>query len=168
MHAFSQRARASVVRVPLVVALFGSVLMTACDETPTVGAAKTLATICDRANDGKRVAVEGYLSLPESFSEGVTSASAPVVIRGGIPESGDVTFVWIGYGSGPNSMEKVPDTYSQRDLKVYAADGSAVGFRDKVRVSGTVAFPSRRPYDVTTQDGRLLDCGLNTPLIERV
>src|SRR5436853_4457679 len=93
-------------------AIAAAALMGACDQTPTVGAPRTLADVCERANDGKRVALEGYLSLPDSFSENVTSESAPVVIRGGLPESGDVTFVWIPYGSGPNSMEKVPDTYS--------------------------------------------------------
>jgi len=168
MLSFWKYARDAAPRLPMAVALLSMALIAACDEKPTVGAPVTLTNVCDRSNDGKRVAVEGYLSLPSSFTEGLTSESAPVVIRGGIPESGDVTFVWIGYGSGPNSMEKVPDTYSQRDLKVYTMDGAAVGYRDKVRVSGTVAFPSRRPYEVDTSDGRLLDCGLNTPLIERV
>ena len=150
------------------VALCAVGFTTGCDEAPTAGAPKTLATVCDRANDGKRVALDGYLSLPSSFNEGVTSESAPVVIRGDVAEAGDVTFAWIPYGSGPNSMEKVPDTYSQKDLKVYATNGGAIGYQDHVRISGKVAFASRRPYDVNSPGGRLLDCGLNNPLIERL
>jgi hypothetical protein len=65
-------------------------------------------------------------------------------------------------------MQKVGDTYSQQDLKVFTTDGAAVGFRDRVRISGTVAFPSRRPYEVDSPGGRLLDCGMNNPLIERL
>ena len=163
-----RRARFAASRLPIVAVLLAAAFVTGCDEKPTAGAPKTLADVCDRANDGKRVALEGYLSLPSSFTEGASSESAPVVIRGDLPEAGDVTFVWVPYGSGPNSMEKVPDTYSQKDLKVYVTDGGAVGYKDHVRVSGTVAFPSRRPYEVSTQNGRLLDCGLNNPLIERV
>jgi hypothetical protein len=168
MVCFWQRARAASGRLCLVVGLLAAAIIAGCDEAPTAGAQKTLADVCDHANDGKRVALDGYLSLPSSFTEGASSGSAPVVIRGDVPESGDVTFVWVPYGSGPNAMEKVPDTYSQRDLKVYTKEGASVGYRDKVRISGTVTFPSRRPYEVNTQGGRLLDCGLNNPLIERL
>jgi hypothetical protein len=43
--------------------------LAACGEAaPTVGEAKEFTTACDKANDGKRVAVEGYLRLPQSFS----------------------------------------------------------------------------------------------------
>lgn len=152
----------------MAVALGSAFLLSGCDEAPTAGAPKTLANVCDRANDGKRVALDGYLSLPSSFTEGMSSESAPIVIRGDVPESGDVTFAWVPYGSGPNSMDKVPDTYSQKDLKVYTKDGAAIGYRDHVRISGTVAFPSRRPYEVSSPGGRLLDCGLNNPLIEKL
>jgi hypothetical protein len=163
-----QRARAATRRLPMAIGFLAVAFLAGCDEAPTVGAPKTLSNVCERANDGKRVALEGYLALPSSFTEGISSESAPVVIRGGVPQSGDVTYVWIPYGSGPNSMQKVGDTYSQQDLKVFTKDGGAVGFRDQVRVSGTVAFPSRRPYEVNSPDGRLLDCGMNNPLIERL
>jgi hypothetical protein len=65
-------------------------------------------------------------------------------------------------------MEKVPDTYSQKDLKVFTTSGGLVGYQDRVRVSGTVAFPSRRPYEVDSPGGRLLDRGMNNPLIEKL
>jgi hypothetical protein len=168
MFSLWHRACAAAPRVPLALALIGAVALAGCDQPPTAGAPKTLANVCDRENDGKRVALDGYLSLPSSYTESASSQSAPVVIRGALAQSGDVTFVWIPYGSGPNAMEKVPDEYSQTDLKVYATDGGAIGYKDHVRVSGTVAFPSQRPYDIDSAGGKLLDCGLNNPLIEKI
>ena len=149
-------------------ALLAAVLLAGCSGPPTVGAPMTLANVCERANDGKRVALEGYLSLPNSFTESSGSLSAPVVIRGDLPLAGDVTFVWVAYGSVPNSMQKVGTKYGQEDLRVLAMDGGVVGYKDRVRVSGQVGFPSRRPYEVNSPGGRLLDCGLNNPLIERL
>lgn len=45
---------------------------TACGTTekkaPTPGEVKAFASVCDKANDGKRIAVEGYLRLPEEVN----------------------------------------------------------------------------------------------------
>jgi hypothetical protein len=155
-------------RARLALTIVAAGLLAGCGGPPTPGEPKTLANVCDRANDGKRVAVEGYLSLPSSFSESSGSASAPVIIRGDVQPAGDLIFVWVAYGSEANAMDKVGARYSQDDLKVRTKDGAIVGYQDKVRVSGTVTFPSRRPYSLDTPGVRLLDCGLNTPLIERV
>src|SRR5919106_405806 len=37
-------------------------------EPPTVGETKDFATLCDKANEGKRVAVAGFLRFPEKFT----------------------------------------------------------------------------------------------------
>lgn len=126
---------------------------------PTPGELKTLASVCDKANDGKRLAVEGYLALLESFSERSSSESAPLLIRATQQPGPNDIFVWMPYGTGPNSMDKLPARYSSDDLKVRTKDGVVVGSRDKVRISGTVTFPSQSPVPAAK-------CGFNTPLVE--
>jgi hypothetical protein len=130
-------------------------VFTACSqEAPTVGEAKDFASVCDRANDGKRVSVQGYLILPESFT-----GDDSVVLRlhetdafGGTPVG-----VQINFGTGANQVEMVPTEYSDDDLKVHLSDGRVVGFGEKVKVSGKVYFP------VVDQD---FDCGLENVLVE--
>jgi hypothetical protein len=123
-------------------------------EPPTVGEAKDFSAVCDKANDGKRVAVEGYLRFPESF-KGVQS----VVLR--LYKADDLGGKPIGVqtkmGNQPNQVEYAPKQYSDKDLKVHLVNGEVVGFGTKVRVSGNVYFP--------TVAGELA-CGLENPLIE--
>lgn len=144
---------------------YGSVVLTAltlmstsCSRSqgpPTAGELKEFGAVCDKGNDGKRVAVEGYLRFPESFT-GRQSA----VLR--LYQSADFTGTPIGVqmpiGGQANQMEMPPKKYSEKDLKVRLADGEVVGAGTKVRVSGTVYFPS------VTQD---FTCGLENPLVER-
>ena len=51
--------------MPLALAACGS----AEKKPPTVGEAKDFATVCDKTNDGKRVAVDGYLRFPGGKSK---------------------------------------------------------------------------------------------------
>jgi hypothetical protein len=54
-----------------------SLLLTGCaSEPPTAGELTAFDAVCDHANDGKRVTVEGYLILPDEFTE-----SSSVVMR---------------------------------------------------------------------------------------
>lgn len=43
-------------------------------------------------------------------------------------------------GTGPNQVEKLPEEYTSKDLKVHCADGTVVGTKDKVRVQGKAEF----------------------------
>src|SRR5690242_14554973 len=53
------------------------VILAGCgSEPPTAGDATAFSAVCERANDGRRVAVDGYLIFPESFSD-----SQSVVLR---------------------------------------------------------------------------------------
>ena len=45
-------------------------------EPPTTGEAKDFASVCDKANEGKRVAVVGFLRFPEKFT-----GTSSVVLR---------------------------------------------------------------------------------------
>jgi hypothetical protein len=145
----------------LVWVLLLGALVAGCGGPPTPGELKTLDTVCDRAKDGKRVAVEGYLALPDSFKD--DKVSAPLLIRAAPQPGGAEIFVWVPYGDGPNTLDKVPDKYSQTDLKVRTKDRAPVGYQDKVRVSGTLVFPAVNPVAATNAS---VKCGFNTPLVE--
>ncbi|MCA1594664.1 MAG: hypothetical protein LC754_18950 [Acidobacteria bacterium] len=123
---------------------------------PTVGELKEFGAVYDKGNDGKRVAVEGYLAPPSSFKKGEIS----VMLR--LYQSADFTGKPIGVqmpiGGQANQMEMPPKKYSEKDLKVHLADGQVVGTGTKMRVSGTVYFP------IVDQD---FTCGLANPLVER-
>lgn len=130
-------------------------VLAACSEAaPTVGEAKDFAAACDKANDGKRIAVEGYLRFPDSFT-----GSQSVVLR--LYEAGDwrgtPIGVQINLGSQANQVEPVSDQYSDADLQVHLADGQLAKFGTKVKVSGKVYYP------LVAQN---FDCGLENPLVE--
>jgi hypothetical protein len=126
------------------------------EEAPTVGEVKEFAAVCQEANKGKRIAVDGYLRLPDSFS-----GDSSVVLR--LYETAEFAGETIGVqtkiGPEANQMENVPTTYSDEDLKVHLADGQVAGLGAKVKVSGQVYFP------IVEQ---VFACGLENPLIEQI
>ena len=132
--------------------------LTACGTTekkpPTVGEAKEFATVCDKANEGKRVAVEGYLRLPEEVNRKI----GPVLRLYPTKEfSGKPVGVSTEIGTQPNQVEFMPKEYTDTDLKVHVADGQVAGFGTKVKVSGDVYYPLV---------GQEFQCALSNPLVE--
>ena len=121
---------------------------------PTAGEAKDFTTVCDKANDGKRVSLEGYLRFPGSFKGDLS-----VILR--MYKSNDFrdkpVGVQIRLGNQANQLEKVPKQFTDKDMKVHLANGQVVGYGTKVRVSGTVYFP------LVDQE---FACGLSNPLVE--
>ena len=123
-------------------------------EPPTAGEAKEFPSVCDKSNEGKRVAVVGYPRFPEKFTgaqsvvlrlyEGADYAGAPVGVQTPI-------------GKQANQAELAPKQYTDKDLKVHTADGQVASYGTKVRVSGKVYFP------LVGQDFK---CSLENPLIE--
>jgi hypothetical protein len=130
-------------------------ILAACSQpASTVGEDTAFANACDRVNDGQRIAVQGYLRLPDSFS-----GEQSVVLRLYETDAFDGTpiGVQIRFGSQANQVEPVPTSYSDDDLQVHLADGQVVGFGVKVKVSGKVYFP------LVDQD---FECGLENLLVE--
>jgi hypothetical protein len=128
----------------------------ACGEkkAPTVGEAKAFETVCDKANDGKRIAVEGYLRLPEE----VNRKTGPVLRLYSTPDaSGKPIGVSTEIGSQPNQIGFIPKEYTDKDLKVNLANGQVAGFGTKIKVSGDVYYPLV---------GQVFQCALSNPLIE--
>ncbi len=149
-------------------------------EPPTVGQKVSFDRICDRSNDNKRIAVEGFLTLPEKVSS-KDKISVLLEIRSAkdVNKPGRVG-IWTPYGKlanqiapidtalrAPNSTEKakLKDlgksklSYTHADLKVTTSDGKSIGYLDRVRVSGKVGFPSKVSVS---------PCVLNNPLIEKI
>ncbi len=76
--------------------------------------------MCDKANDGKRVALTGFLRFPDSFT-----GNQSVVLR--MYEASDFSSkpveVQTEFGTQANQLEKVPEQYSDADLKVHLPAG---------------------------------------------
>lgn len=131
-------------------------MLTACSQpsAPTVGEDKDFASACDKANDGKRIALTGYLRLPDSFT-----GDQSVVLR--LYEANDFSGKPIGvqteFGAQANQAEPITTQYTDSDLKVHLANGQLAQFGMKVKVSGKVYFP------VVAQE---FDCSLENPLVE--
>jgi hypothetical protein len=121
---------------------------------PTAGEARDFASVCDKANEGKRVAVVGYPRFPEKFT-----GTSSVVLR--LYEGSDYAGAPVGVqtpiGKQANQVELAPKQYTDKDLKVHTSDGQVASYGTKVRVSGKVYFP------LVGQDFK---CALENPLIE--
>ena len=136
-----------------------ALIVTACGgakKPPTVGESKNFTEVCDKANDGKRVALEGYLRLPDK----VNRKTGPVLrLYPTTDYSGKPIGVSTEIGSQPNQIAFIPKEYTDNDLKVNVANGQTAGFGTKVKVSGDVYFP------LVDQD---FQCSLSNPLVEIV
>ena len=123
-------------------------------EPPSAGEMKDFASLCDKANEGKRVAVVGFLRFPEKFT-----GTSSVVLR--LYGSSDYTGAPVGVqtkiGNQANQAELAPKEYSDKDLKVHTSDGQVAGYGTRVKVSGKVYYP------LVGQDFK---CALENPLIE--
>src|SRR4051794_4807317 len=71
---------------------------------PTVGELKEFGAVCDKGNDGKRVAVEGYLRFPQSF----TGQSAVLRLYQNADFTGTPIGVQMPVGNEANQMERPP------------------------------------------------------------
>ncbi len=123
-------------------------------KPPTVGEGKNFAEVCDKANEGKRVAVEGFLRLPSEVKvkTGLVLRLYPTTEFAGKPVG-----VSTEIGSEPNRVALMPKEFADKDLKVKTADGQVAGFGTKVRVSGDVYYPLV---------GQEFPCALSNPLVE--
>ena len=123
-------------------------------EPPTAGETKDFASVCDKANEGKRVAVVGFLRFPEKFT-----GTSSVVLRlyGGADYAGAPVGVQTPIGNKANQAELAPKEYTDKDLKVHTSDGQVAGYGTRVKVSGKVYYP------LVGQDFK---CALENPLIE--
>lgn len=128
------------------------------DGPPTVGELKAFPTVCDKTNDGKRMAVTGYLELPSTIKKREEEVSVSLWLFEDNTYKGLPIRVAVETGDTPNHLEKLPVTYSRNDMKLHLSDGKVVGYGTKVKVSGTMYTPT------VAQDN--FKCGLTNPLFE--
>jgi len=123
-------------------------------EPPTAGETKEFASVCDKANEGKRIAVAGFLRFPEKFT-----GTSSVVLRlyGGGDYAGAPIGVQTRIGNQANQVELAPKEFTDKDLKVHTSDGEVAGYGTRVKVSGKIYYP------LVGQDFK---CGLENPLID--
>jgi hypothetical protein len=140
---------------PLFVVVFVAGWLVACvPETAQPGALQAFATACDKPNEGLRIAVDGYLRLPDTLD-----STDRVVLRlyMDLSFTGKPIGVTMKFGDGPNEARRITSSFRDEDLKVRMANGEVVPFRTRVRVSGKMYFP------IVPQD---FDCGLDNPYVE--
>jgi hypothetical protein len=133
----------------------GLLVLVACgQEAPTAGAEVPFAAACDKANDGERIALQGYLRLPASFTGdfSVILLMYETEALGGSPVG-----VSVRIGSEANQVDPVPTSYGDDDLAVHLSDGGTAGFGTPVRVSGTMYYPLV---------GQEFECALQNVLVE--
>lgn len=117
------------------------VLIAGCGESPKgPGVPTTFDAVCDKANDGKRLLLEGYADFPESFKS--KEASIMMRLRPALDQRTSVVGIAVPLGNGPNQVEMPPKKFTSANMKLHTQDGKVLGPRDKVKVSGTLYLPS--------------------------
>jgi len=115
--------------------------VTGCSDGPKgPGVPTPVESACDKANDGKRLQVEGYLDFPKSFKS--KEITIMMRLRPALEASAKVVGVSVGLGNAANQVELPPKEFTPADMKVHTQDGKVIGYRDKVKVTGTMYYPS--------------------------
>ena len=122
--------------------LIGCLFLGACGEggPPTPGVPVSFEAVCGKANQGKRVMLEGYLEFPDSF--GASEPTIMMRVRPSLASWENVVGASARLGNGANSVELPPKMFKRSDLKLHLANGQVVGYGNKVKISGTMYYPS--------------------------
>jgi hypothetical protein len=141
------------------VILFLSVLITACAQSgsPAPGVPVKFEDACAKANEGKRLMVEGYVDFPLSFD---TDDKAVVMrVRPRLASWELTVGATAAFGHGPNNVEMPPVNYKNRDLRLHLANGQVVTYWNKVKVSGIMFYTTGLAPGAYT-------CGLKNTMYE--
>jgi hypothetical protein len=147
----------------LVLCLAGLAAIT-CGESapPARGVAIRFEEACGKANEGKRVLLEGYLDFPVG-GVGEKDVTVMARFRPRLASWENTIGARVAIGKAPNHLEMPPAHYNSRDVRLHLADGGVVGYANKVKLSGTLYSVSFRsplgPGDYT--------CGVTDTLFER-
>ena len=130
----------------------------ACESgPPTQGIPVPFNSVCNKDNEGKRVMVEGYVNFPHSFKEDEVSIMLRMRPALGLEET--PLGVSAKLGNEVNNIELPPTRFNDSDLKLHLAGGKVAGYTDKLKVSGTMYYPSSIAHVE-------FKCGLSNTLYE--
>ena len=130
----------------------------ACESgPPTRGVPVAFNSVCNKDNEGKRVMVEGYVNFPHSFKEDEVSIMLRMRPALGLDET--PLGVSAKLGNEVNNIELPPTRFNDSDLKLHLAGGKVAGYADKLKVSGTMYYPSSIAHVE-------FKCGLSNTLYE--
>ena len=133
-------------------------LLAGCNQgPPTPGTPTTSERVCDKSNDGKRLSLEGYVSFPQSFKS--TEPGIMMRLRPTLDSRSNVVGISVTLGNAANQVEMPPKLFSPQDIKLHTADGNVAGFKDKVKVSGSM-------YTLSSLANVEFQCGLQNVLVE--
>jgi hypothetical protein len=108
------------------------------DDTPIEAVEVAFDAACDRALDGKTIAVEGYLkpgALVFTYKRGGRTYYTFFLKRAPLDSEGMLT-VRIFAGSGPNEVDPLGEDFDESKIRFRSAEGGTLGFADRVRVTG--------------------------------
>jgi len=112
----------------------GEPLPTPRPPTPTPAPVSvTFDQICQ--HDGNLVILQGQLSPLSTMI--FCYGTCPLYVKE-VNGQGWVVVIKIGFDGGPNEMDRLPDDYTNNDLKVHTADGQVLGVGSPIRVLGRV------------------------------
>ncbi|MDC0744715.1 hypothetical protein [Polyangium mundeleinium] len=113
-------------------------------EKPKPGTPVTFENVCSAEFDPtmekglnvtKRVAIEGYVG-PLRSSVKVCSDTCDFNLFAEPDGKGKRVNADVPVGDGKNQMERLPKSFSDKDLKLHTSDGKVVGVGAKVRITG--------------------------------
>jgi len=98
--------------------------------------------VLDKANDGKRVSIEGYLTTPTTSYQTSNSAQLDFIERPNEFSSAFNFILSVNVGDGKNEMKTLPDKYTSADIIVTGKNGEKIGAGDRVRITGKLNVSS--------------------------
>jgi hypothetical protein len=111
------------------------IAMAACASKP--GEPMAFPTTCNEADDGKYVAITGYLtddgSVYCSATGGRMDCNLTLTEK---PDGGAKILASVAQGTGKSSIEDFGSSYKKSDLKIHDNSGGMVKIGDKVTLTG--------------------------------
>jgi hypothetical protein len=95
--------------------------------------------VCTAANEGKTITVIGYVTV-DGFSLINSDNEFPLSLRESMRADEEIR-AFVKLGEGPNTMQPLPkDEFTQDDIELHLADGSTLGWGDRVAATGELAL----------------------------
>lgn len=122
----------------------------------------------NKANDGKKVIIEGYLSLPSTSYSSGKSQQLSLLERQTQFDDAFNFILSITTGSGKNEMTELKEGYLANDVKVVGKSGEAITIGDHVKITGKLtaygSFASLDVVEIEKLDPVVIDYStLNAP-----